>query len=185
MSGDRTTLVVLYSRSSTSDVHYCTAQGDYVFSGLTVDSFYNNKQSQLRTRQRGHLKSHISPPSLSRGKTELVKLRCEHISSFSKSFLEVRQIWNLIGWECLFLLSDWLRVSPSERHPTLLARKTFFPAVKFNIWECRAHFTILINYKTFWDSPRISRKRRGEYFFHIYRKVCWNKQDSEKEDISH
>ena len=165
MSGDRTTLVVLYNRSSTSDVHYCTAQGGYVFFGLTVDSFYNNKQSQLRTRQRGHLTSHISLTLLSRVKFESVKIRCENISSSRQSFLEVRQIWNLIGWECLFLLSDWLRVSPSERHPTLLARKTFFPAVKFNIWKCRAHFTILINYKTFWDSPRISRKRREEYFF--------------------
>ena len=153
-----------------------------MFSGLTVDSFYNNKQSQLRTRQRGHLTSFLRLfPEWRLSKWS---------SDASTSLVPVNNFWksgkfHFIRWECLFLLCDWLKVSPSERHPTLLVRKTFFPSVKFNIWECRAHFTILINYKTFWDSPRISRKRRGEHFFHIYRKVCWNKQDSENKDISH
>ena len=93
-------------------------QGDDVFSQLT-DWLTVNKQSQLTTSLRGHLSPHLLNSSLSEACLVIPSQvqMSTHLSSDCLALTVKHLLQNktsLIGWECLFLLSDLLRVSPSD-----------------------------------------------------------------------
>ena len=160
------------------DVHSCTAQGDDVFSQLTDCQQFLKQQTKSALHQ-------PEGTSLASSTSPRVKIKKTVRGSDANTSLvtawTVRAQWldkrasfcSLIGWEFHHLTG----ISPccSGKLSSLLWNSIFV-----NV-ELILQFLLIIKLS---ETPLGSQEKKGRIFFlHIYRKVRWNKRDSEKANL--